>query len=79
MRLTAIQSQIFHECQVDEYAQALRKLLTKAYTGMAREGPASESIGQTVLFITGLKSGLKAKVVGIVDQLVVVLHNNHQS
>ncbi len=55
VRLTAIQSQIFHDRQqgpkesVDEYAQELKKLFTKAYSGVARRGPEAEGMGQAVL------------------------------
>ena len=82
VRLTAIQSQVFHGRQqgpkesVDEYAQELRKLFAKAYSSIARGGPEAESLGQSVLanqFIAGLRADLKAKVVGTegdLDQLL---------
>lgn len=73
MQLTAIQTQLFHDRQqgvkesVDDYAQALRKLFKKAYAGVLRGEPETDSMGRTVLanqFISGLRSELKSKVVG---------------
>lgn len=73
VQLTAIQTQLFHgrvqgaKESVDEFAQALRKLFSKAYSTVLRGGPEANSMGQVVLanqFISGLRSDLKAKVVG---------------
>ncbi len=73
VRLTAVQSQIFHGRQqgpketVDEYAQDLKRLFRKAYSGVAHAGSEAEGMGQAVLanqFISGLRPGLKAKIVG---------------
>ena len=83
VRLPAIQSQVFHERKqgpkesVDGYAQELRKLFSKAYAGIERGGPEAESLGRSVLanqFIAGLRTDLKAKVVGTegdLDKLLV--------
>ena len=62
---------------MDEYAQALGKLFSKAYSTVLRGAPGSDCIGQTVLasqFVAGLRPDLKAKVVrtdGNLDQLLV--------
>lgn len=73
VRLTAVQNQIFHGRQqgpketVDEYAQDLKRLFRKAYSGVAHAGPEAAGMGQAVLanqFISGLRPGLKAKIVG---------------
>ena len=83
VRLTAIQTQLFHDHHqgpkesVDDYAQALRKLFKKAYPGVSRGQPEADSMGQTVLanqFISGLRADLKSKVVGTdgnLEQLLV--------
>ena len=73
VKLTAIQSQVFHDRQqgfketVDEFAQDLKKLFARAYPGVSRGGPEAEKMGQSVLankFIAGLRSDLKQKIVG---------------
>ena len=73
VKLTAIQSQLFHDRQqgfketVDEFAQDLKKLFARAYPGVGRGGPEAEKMGQSVLtnkFIAGLRSDLKQKIVG---------------
>ena len=61
---------------MDEYAQALRKLFSKAYSTVLRGEPQSNSMGQTVLanqFIAGLRPELKAKVVGTEGNLEQLL------
>ena len=68
-----VQTQLFHSRQqgaketVDEYAQVLKKLFTKAYPRISRGGPEADAMGQTVLanqFVSGLCPELKSKVVG---------------
>ena len=71
---TAIQTHLFHNRKqgptetVDDYAQALRKLFKKAYTGVLRGEPEGDAMGQTVLanqFISGLRTDLKSERKGI--------------
>ena len=73
VQLTAIQTRLFHDRvqgakeTVDEFAQALWRLFNKAYSTVMRGGPEANSMAQTVLanqFISGLRSDLKAKVMG---------------
>ena len=59
-----------------DYAQALRKLFKKAYTGVLRGEPEGDAMGQTVLanqFISGLRTDLKSKVVGTEGNLEQLL------
>lgn len=82
VQLTAIQTQLFHDRHqgpkesVDDYAQALKKLFARAYTGATRGTPEAEALGQTVLvnqFVSGLRQDLKTRVVGTegtLDQLL---------
>ena len=67
-----MQSSIFHERKqrvgegVDNYAQDLRKLFHRAYSG-AQGGGEAEAMGKSVLsyqFIAGLADKIKAKLVG---------------
>ena len=83
MQLTAVQTQMFHERKqgaketVDEFAQELRKLYTKAYSTVTSGVPQAEEVGQRVLtsqFVAGLRSELQAKVMGLdgtMDQIVM--------
>lgn len=82
VRLTAIQTQLFHDRQqgaketVDDYAQALRKLYKNAYSGVLRGGTEAEEMGQTVLanqFVAGLRPDLKTRVVGTEGKLEQLL------
>ena len=70
VQIKSIQSQLFHDQQqkqketVNEYAEALRKLFSKAYSNLSGE---AETMGQSVLanqFVAGLCPELKAIVVG---------------
>ena len=51
-QLTATQTQLFHDCKqgsnesVDEFAQDLRKLYSKAYAGFTKGTPEAEKVGQ---------------------------------
>jgi hypothetical protein len=60
---------------VDDFAQELRKLHSKAYS-TAMNGNQAEKVGQIVLvnqFVSGLRSELQAKVVGVegsMDEIV---------
>ena len=72
VKLTAIQTQMFHDRvqgakeSVDEFAQSLRKLFSKAYATTVHGEPEANSMGQTVLanqFISGLRPELKKEVV----------------
>ena len=74
VQLTAVQTQLFHERHqgpresVDEFAQELRKLFSKAYSRSTRGGPEAEALGQSMLsnqFIVGLRPELKTKMVGM--------------
>ena len=74
VQLTAVQTQMFHERKqgaketVDEFAQELRKLYTKAYSTVTSGVPQAEEVGQRVLtsqFVAGLRSELQAKVMGL--------------
>ena len=74
VQLTAVQTQLFHERRqgpresVDEFAQELRKLFSKAYSRSTRGGPEAEALGQSMLsnqFIVGLRPELKTKMVGM--------------
>lgn len=83
VQLTAIQTQLFHDRKqgatesVDEFAQDLRKLYSRAYAGITRGTQEAERIGQTVLasqFVAGLQPHLQSKVVGMegdMDKLVL--------
>ena len=83
VRLPAVQSQMFHDRRqgqketVDEYAQELRKLYTKAYAAVTRGTAEAEEVGKQVIasqFVTGLRPELQFKVVGLegsMDQLVM--------
>ena len=83
VRLPAVQTQKFHERgqgpkeTVDEFAQELRKLYSKAYATVTHGTPEAEEVGQRVLasqFVTGLRAELQSKVVGLegsMDQLVM--------
>lgn len=83
VQLTAVQTQLFHdrkqgpEESVDEFAQDLRKLYSKAYAGFTKGTPEAEKVGQTVLasqFVAGLRPRLQSTVVGMeggLDQLVL--------
>ena len=80
MKLTAIQSQLFHDRQqcaketVDEYAEELKKLFAKAYKGLVCGGPEAENMGVLAnQFIAGLRPDLKVKVVGTEGNLEQVL------
>ena len=80
IQIKSIQSQLFHDRQqkqnetVDEYAEALRKLFSRAYSNLSG---ATETMGQSVLanqFVAGLCPELKAKVVGAegnMEQLLI--------
>ena len=83
MQLTAVQTQLFHSPwqgmkeSVDDFAQELRKLYSKAYTATTYVNPEAEKGGQMVLanqFISGLQPELQATVVGMegsMDALVL--------
>lgn len=85
VQLTAIQTQLFHSHRqgpkesVDEFAQELRRLHSKAYSTATFANPEAE-VGQMVLanqFISGLRSELQAKAVGMegtLDALVLKAH-----
>lgn len=61
---------------VDDFAQELHKLHSKAYSTTIGGNPEAEKVGQIVLvnqFVSGLRSKLKAKVVGVegsMDEIV---------
>lgn len=74
VKLTALQTQMFHSRKqgptesVDDFAQELRKLHSKAYSATMGGNPEAEKVGQIVLvnqFVSGLRSELQAKVVGV--------------
>ena len=74
VQLTAVQTQLFHERRqgpresMDEFAQELRKLFSKAYSRSTRGGPEAEALGQSMLsnqFVMGLRPELKTKMVGM--------------
>ena len=74
VRLPAVQTQLFHERRqgpretVDEFAQELRKVYTKAYATVTRGTPEAEEVGQRVLasqLVTGFRPELQSKVVGL--------------
>ena len=81
-----MQTQLFHDRRqgpdesVDDFAQELRRLYSKAYARFTRGTPQAEKVGQAVLasqFVAGLRPGLQAKVVGMegeMDQLVLRAH-----
>ena len=83
VQLTAVQTQLFHSRRqgmkesVDDFAQELRKLHSKAYAATTYANPEAEKVGQMVLanqFISGLRPELQAKVVGMegsMDALVL--------
>ena len=83
VQLTAVQTQLFHSRRqgqketVDDFVQELRKLHTKAYSPATRLNPEAEKVGQIVLvnqFISGLRTELQSKVVGVegsMDELVL--------
>ena len=83
VRITAIQTQLFHDRRqgaqetVDNFAQDLRKLYSEAYSAVACRTAEAETVGQTVVvsqFVAGLRPELQSKVVGIegtMDQLVL--------
>ena len=74
VKLTALQTQMFHSRKqgtaesVDDFAQELRKLHSKAYSATVGGNSEAEKVGQIVLvnqFVSGLRSELQAKVVGV--------------
>jgi hypothetical protein len=82
VKLTALQTQMFHSRRqganesVDDFAQELRKLYATAYLTTTSSNPEAEKVGQIVLvnqFVSGLRSELQAKVVGVeggMDEMV---------
>ena len=82
VKLTALQTQMFHSRKqgasesVDDYAQELRKLHSKAYSTTIGGNTEAEKVGQIVLlnqFVSGLRPEIQAKVVGVegsVDEIV---------
>ena len=82
VKLTALQTQMFHSRKqgaiesVDDYAQELRKLHSKAYSTAVNGNAEAEKVGQIVLlnqFVSGLRTEIQAKVVGVegsVDEIV---------
>ena len=83
VQLTVVQTQLFHERKqaqqesVDDFAEALRHLYSKAYAERFRGTAEAERMGETILanqFVAGLLPGLKAKVVGsdgTLDQILL--------
>ena len=83
VQLTAVQTQLFHSCRqgqkesVDDFAQELRKLHTRAYAAATCVNAEAEKVGQIVLvnqFVSGLRPELQAKIVGIegsMDELIL--------
>ena len=74
VKLTALQTQMFHSRKqgptesVDDFAQELRKLHSKAYSATTGGNAEAEKVGQIVLvnqFLSGLRSELQSKVVGV--------------
>ena len=74
VKLTALQTQLFHSRRqgatesVDDFAQELRRLHSKAYSTATSANPEAEQVGQIVLvnqFVSGLRAALQAKVVGV--------------
>lgn len=82
MKLTALQTQMFQSRKqgatksVDDFAQELWKLHSKAYATATSRNPEAEEVGQIVLvnqFVAGLRAELQAKVVGVegsMDEIV---------
>lgn len=82
VKLTALQTQMFHSRKqgatesVDDYAQELRKLHSKAYSTAVNGNTEAEKVGQIVLlnqFVSGLQTDSQAKVVGVegsMDEIV---------
>lgn len=73
VRIQSVQSSRFHERKqlpletVDNYAQDLRKLFSRAYSTVQDGGGAAEAMGQSVLtyqFVAGLVDPIKSKLVG---------------
>lgn len=71
VQLTAIQTQLFHSQKqgskesVDDFAQDLRKLHSRAYSTTMYANPEAEKVGQIVLaiqFISGLRPELQASL-----------------
>ena len=82
VQLTAIQTQLFHSRRqeakesVDDFAQDLRKLHSRAYSTATYANPEAEKVGQMVLanqFISGLRHELQAKVVGMEGTLDILV------
>ena len=83
VQLTAVQTQLFHNRKqgqketVDDFAQDLRKLHSRAYSTAMYANSEAEKVGQMVLanqFISGLRPELQAKIVGMegtMDALVL--------
>lgn len=80
VQLTTVQTQLFQSCHqgqkesVDDFAQELRKLHSKAYSAATYANPEAEKVGQMVLanqFISGLRPELQSKVVGMEGSLVL--------
>ena len=82
VKLTAVQTQMFHSRRqggnesVDDFAQELRRLHSRAYSTATSASSEAEKVGQIVLvnqFVSGLRSELQAKVVGVegnMDEMV---------
>ena len=82
VKLTALQTQMFHSRKqgaaesVDDYAQELRKLHSKAYSTAMGGNSEAEKVGQIVLlnqFVSGLRPKIQTKVVGVegsIDEIV---------
>ena len=73
VKLTAVQSQLFHDRRqgqketADEFAQDLKKPFARSYSDVSRGGPEAERLGESLLanqFIAGLRPDLKSKIVG---------------
>jgi len=77
---------LFHECKqgpresVDDYAQDLRRLFTRAYPSAQQGTSEPESMGCSVLmyqFIAGLRSDVKMKVAGMEGEFEHLLMKAH--
>ena len=83
VQLTVVQTTFFHsrrqgqKASVDDFAQELRKLHTRAYVAATCASTEAEKVGQTVLinqFVSGLRPELQVKIVGVegsMDELIL--------
>ena len=84
VRIQSVQTSLFHERKqgktesVDQYAQELRRLFSRAYPQSSQGSPETEAMGKSVLasqFTAGLRPELKKNVAGSdlnsIDELLI--------